>query len=217
MYEEDTLEYKGYMIVISTDDDPINPREYDDDIVTIHVAHTRYNFGDENYNDRESIEEARQEAKRNGDLTLPLYMYDHSGITISLSPFSCPWDSGQVGFVQVSRKAMIENWGKVNFTPKLKEKAKEVAKNVVQELDDYLTGNVHRFDVCPIDEDGEYDTIDSIEGCGNFIGDIKYCIDDAKGNIDWIVKDKMKKHCEQVKTWIKHKVPLEKRTTIKLN
>lgn len=30
---------------------------------------------------------------------LPLYLYDHSGITISTVPFSCPWDSGQVGWI----------------------------------------------------------------------------------------------------------------------
>ena len=30
---------------------------------------------------------------------LPLYLYDHSGITISTGPFSCPWDSGQVGWI----------------------------------------------------------------------------------------------------------------------
>jgi hypothetical protein len=30
---------------------------------------------------------------------LDLYLYDHSGITMSTGPFSCPWDSGQVGFI----------------------------------------------------------------------------------------------------------------------
>ena len=30
-------------------------------------------------------------------LMLPLYLYDHSGITMNTTGFSCPWDSGQVG------------------------------------------------------------------------------------------------------------------------
>ena len=30
---------------------------------------------------------------------LPLYAYIHGGITLSLKPFSCKWDSGQVGWV----------------------------------------------------------------------------------------------------------------------
>ncbi len=27
-----------------------------------------------------------------------LYLYDHSGITVSTWPVSCQWDSGQAGF-----------------------------------------------------------------------------------------------------------------------
>lgn len=32
-------------------------------------------------------------------LMLPLYLYDHSGITMNTTGFSCPWDSGQVGWI----------------------------------------------------------------------------------------------------------------------
>lgn len=35
---------------------------------------------------------------------LPIYAYEHGGITISTGGFSCPWDSGQVGFVYISRE-----------------------------------------------------------------------------------------------------------------
>jgi hypothetical protein len=37
-----------------------------------------------------------------------LYLYDHSGITISTSPFSCGWDSGQVGFIYLTRQKCEE-------------------------------------------------------------------------------------------------------------
>ena len=30
---------------------------------------------------------------------LSLYLYDHSGITMNTTGFSCPWDSGQVGWI----------------------------------------------------------------------------------------------------------------------
>lgn len=36
-----------------------------------------------------------------GAITLNLYIYDHSGVAYSLNGFSCPWDSGQVGYLQV--------------------------------------------------------------------------------------------------------------------
>lgn len=34
-----------------------------------------------------------------GMVILPLYLYDHSGITMNTCGFSCPWDSGQVGWI----------------------------------------------------------------------------------------------------------------------
>ncbi len=97
------------------------PRE-DYNICVFHIAHRNYSFGDKNYNSFESIEEARKQALRDKDIVLPLYMLDHSGITISLSPFSCPWDSNQVGFVQIPREKMIKEFSKKNFTKALKQK-----------------------------------------------------------------------------------------------
>lgn len=138
----ETIEYKGHTIEIKHDENPWSPRE-NDNICVIHIGHKRYAFGDKNYNDIESIDKAKREAKRQGDIVLPIYMYDHSGITISLNPFACPWDSGQVGFVQVPRKKIIEEFGKKNFTPKLKKKALKWAVIEVDELDSYLTGEVY--------------------------------------------------------------------------
>ena len=138
----ETLEYKGYDIKIEYDECGESPREWDN-ICVFHVAHKSYGFGDENYNDAFSIKEAFDEAKSNGDIVLPLYMYDHSGITISLAPFSCPWDSGQVGFVQVPREKMLEEFGKKIFTAALKKKAFTVAESEVKTMDSYLRGEVY--------------------------------------------------------------------------
>ena len=37
-----------------------------------------------------------------------LYMYQHGGIAVSLSPFGCPWDSGCCGFVQTNSQKLAE-------------------------------------------------------------------------------------------------------------
>lgn len=34
----------------------------------------------------------------------PIYMLDHSGLIISKSPFGCKWDSGQIGYMYVSKE-----------------------------------------------------------------------------------------------------------------
>ncbi len=42
---------------------------------------------------------------------LPLYLYDHGGITMRTNPFSCPWDSGQVGWIYAPKKTFIDETG----------------------------------------------------------------------------------------------------------
>ena len=182
----ETIEYKGHTIEIKYDECGESPREMYDNICIFHIAHRRYSFGDDNYNDYESIKEAEKEALRNKDMVLPLYMYDHGGITISLTPFSCPWDSGQVGFVQIPRYTMIREFtgdGGKNFSPRLKRRALEIAKNEVKELDSYLRGEVYGY-VIDEDEDGD--------SCWGYIGDIKYCIEEAKAVVNNIVNNESK-------------------------
>lgn len=64
---------------------------------------------------------------------LPLYLYDHSGITMSTTSFNDRWDSGQVGYIYASREDFINNTGylkselfdcKRDRKPKLKEHVK---------------------------------------------------------------------------------------------
>ena len=199
----ETIKYKGHTIKIKYDTEcGFSPRD-NDNICVFHIAHSRYAFGDKHYNDRESIDEAEREALRNGDIVLPLYMYDHSGVTISLAPFSCPWDSGQVGFVQVPRKKMIEEFGGKIFTQRLKKIALKHAQGEVQEMDSYLTGEVYGYDI----DDGD-------DSCWGFIGDIKYCIEEAKGAVDCIVKHNIKEHCKKLRQWIENKVLLQYRKSL---
>ena len=174
---EQTETYKNHTIEIKYQNDPESPREWDN-ICIVHNCHSRYSLGDKNYNNREDIDEAMHEAKKNGDIIVPLYLYDHGGITISLTPFSCPWDSGQVGFVQVPRKKMLEEFGKKNFTPKLKVKALEIAESEIETLDRYVKGEVYGY---IIDEDG---------GCWGYYS-IEDAQNEAKAVIDYLEKMKI--------------------------
>lgn len=80
---------------------------------------------------------------------LPIYMYDHSGLTISTGPFSCPWDSGQVGIIYIE-KSTCEKIG-INF-----DHAKEYLKGDIEELDNYLTSNVFVVSIYETEEE-EFD------------------------------------------------------------
>lgn len=196
----ETIQYKNRDIEIHYDDNAESPREWDN-ITEFHCSHKRYTTGDKNFNYRhgqDCIDVAKQ-AKKQGDIVLPLYLYDHSGITISLSPFSCPWDSGQVGFVIIRREKMLKEFGYKKFTKSLKDKAHKIAQGEVETYDKYLRNEVYGFVVD-----------DYKDSCWGFY-DIEECIEEAKEMVDWIVKQETKNHCQKVKQWIINKVPLEHR------
>jgi hypothetical protein len=75
-------------------------------------------------------------------IELPLYLYDHSGITMSTGAFGCKWDSGQVGFIYISRVKAAEEW-----STDTEERAIACMKSEVEHYDEYLTGNVHGYTV----------------------------------------------------------------------
>ena len=126
---------------------------------------------------------------------LPLYLYDHSGITMSCAPFSCSWDSGQVGFIYAHRSKQHE-LGKGHTL-------EEVLKAEVEVYDQYLTGDVWCYRI----EDKDGDTIDS---CCGFYGE-EDCMSEAKSAVDYQVEQDRLKHQARLKRLIKSKVPFEHR------
>ena len=103
-------EYKGFEIEIIQDEAPENPREFEDTFSTMVCWHRNYTLGDEN--PKCSPDEYKfyrgcvEVSVENNDSIryLNLYLYDHSGITMNVSGFPCPWDSGQVGFIYMTKK-----------------------------------------------------------------------------------------------------------------
>lgn len=106
-----------------------------------------------------------------------LYLYDHSGITIRMSrggnPFSCPWDSGMVGYIFMTKAMILENWmlpATSRLTPALREKALDLMAADTETYDQFLTGDVYgyvveRIDPEEPDEEGEHE-----DSCWGFYG-----------------------------------------------
>lgn len=112
-------------------------------------------------------------AHKCGFLVLPLFLYDHSGITMNTTGYSCRWDSGQVGFIAWSREARQEWHGEswIHDGKQRKEKDLEVMRNIVREYDQYLTGDV--FIVTIYDLDGN-----ELQSEGNVFG-YEYAVKNA--------------------------------------
>ena len=215
----ETIEYKGYNINIYPDDNPDNPRNWDTLGIMV-CFHSRYDLGDkanltsDMFNGWEELE-AYLIKEKQAVVIAPLYLYDHSGISIRIGSFyACGlpqgharFDSGQIGFIYVDKETLKKEYSVKRITKKTKDKAREVLENEVKTYNDYVSGNVYGYQV----EDKEENDIDS---CWGFIGDTDDMIKEAKGNIDFDIETKRKEKNKKVKALVKNKVALNTREEI---
>lgn len=113
-------------------------------------------------------------------LALPVYLMDHGGISMSTGSFGDPWDSGQVGFIFISKKKALETWEYKEWCPKVEAKAKACLKEEVKIYDQFLTGDVYGFQIECYDmcfeqvapEDVCWDSVEweSVDSCWGFFG-----------------------------------------------
>ena len=95
---------------IVREENPIHPRDEYDCIGTMVCWHRRYELGDEQ--PKEDPQEWHEAfiALYPDAIILPLYLYEHSGITMQCAPFSDRWDSGQVGWIYCTRETLDREW-----------------------------------------------------------------------------------------------------------
>ena len=154
-------------IIIEHDETAESPREWDN-LGVMAAFHGRYSLGDTNHGFRHTDYSGWNEMKADiirknpGCVILPLYLYDHSGITMNTTGFSCQWDSGQVGFIFASAEKIRECFMVKRITKKVRERAIASLVSEVKIYDHYLTGEVYHFRI----EGGEHNG----ESCGGFYG-----------------------------------------------
>ena len=134
------LSYKGYTIFIEQDVDPDSPRDWDN-LGTMVCFNSRRNLGDKH--DFKSPEEFKAFWERTKAVVLPLYLYDHSGYTMNTTGFSCPWDSGQVGWIYVTPEKIRKEYSWKHLSVKRRKTIKGYLKEEVKTYDQYLTGDVY--------------------------------------------------------------------------
>jgi hypothetical protein len=176
-----------HVIKIFHDPDPESPREWDN-LGTITCWHRRYRLGDKH--DFEDPQECLRSLAGYADATdvdmnalfkratrqaviLPLYLYDHSGITMNTTGFHCPWDSGQVGYTYATLDDIRKEYSVQRVSAQLRAR---VAKLLVQEVahfDDFITGNCYGYVVSKDEE--------QIDACWGYFGDYEgHCLAEAR-------------------------------------
>jgi hypothetical protein len=143
-------EYKGYDIKVYVNQYPTNPREYNNLGVMV-CLHSRYTLGDkyQGLGSRyETIEDLVADIERLEDdsiIWLPLYLYDHSGLTMNTTGFSCPWDSSCVGVIFTTRVRVLREYKRVRISAAVRNKAISVLEQEVRMYNKYLTGDFYEY------------------------------------------------------------------------
>jgi len=192
----ETLTAGSYTANIDIDEYAESPREWGN-TSTMYCQHRRYSLGDKHDLDFSEC------SLGNDCIMLPLYLYDHSGITMNTTGYSCSWDSGRVGTIAVSRKDIRKEYGVKRVSPKLVKLIEGVLVDEVKLYDDYLRGEVFELSI----EDEEGNVVDS---CGGFYG-YDCVLSEAKDMLNYYVKKEQKAKLQKLKAYIKNNVPLEKR------
>lgn len=155
----ETKEYKGYQIEIDNDSYPMNPRTEYDNLGEMLCFHSRYQLGDEHSH---SIKEVKEMAESGDYIVLPLYLYDHSGITMNTTGFSCPWDSGQVGVILVSKEKVRKEYVWKRVTKERQEQIEKYLRGEVKTYDSFIRGDVFGYQIKKDEED--------LDSCWGFFG-----------------------------------------------
>ena len=180
---------KRFEVTVEYDMDPINPRN-DDNMGVLIGYHKRYNLGDTEFNKmhKAAADDCSNWAKferylresHDAAVILPVYMYDHSGVCLSVNPYEDKWDSGRLGLIYCTN-AMIKNEYSVDdVSPDLLLKVENILKEEVKDYSIYLSGEVYNYvieeiEVCNlghehrrlVDSCGGYDSIDDCTFDGN--------------------------------------------------
>jgi hypothetical protein len=179
----------GRVLVVEQDQCGFDPRKEFDNLGTIVAWHNRYDLGDrqpdgcpdeflanlvaeatgeapdEDLQGQALLEEARKHA-----IILPLFLYDHSGLALATTPFHCPWDSGQVGWIYLTYARLEDEYKEINVQNIAC--ATEVLEGEVRVYNHYLGGAVFGFSLQQPQECEAcgHRTAEVLDSCGGFFG-----------------------------------------------
>lgn len=112
--------------------------------------HRRYRLGD--VQPKETSQVWLQALTTSGAVILPVYMYDHSSLTLRTTPFACRWDSGLLGYIIATAEAIRTTLGWRRVTAKRRRLIETWLRAEVALYSSYLQGDVWRYEVVAADD-----------------------------------------------------------------
>jgi hypothetical protein len=162
----------GFTINIYPDPDPMNPREDMDCLGTIYHCSHRHHFGSDEVMD---IDDIKAMADNPDIISLPVFLYDHSGLSMSTKAFSCPWDSGQIGIIAIDSAKAANEFGGKRVTKALRDRIIKCLEAEIKCYNNYLEGFYCGYVVT--DKYGN-----DVDSCWGF-ETLESCLSEAKANL----------------------------------
>lgn len=216
-----TEKYRRFTIETCLDENPSSPREWDN-LGTMVCFHRSYDLGDVGGPRREhndlafhNPEHFEEWLKDKPTVMLPLYLYDHSGLWMATGnsrwPFTCRWDSMQVGWIYATKEDIRREHSCQRVTKGVRRKVVVQLQAEVETYSAYISGQV--FGWVTVSPNGE-----SLDSCWGYYGPNKDSglLVDARAAIDAHIKYAMVGRDRQIKGWIRNGVPLIYRTALVL-
>ena len=137
------------------------------------------------------VEWAKRE--RGARVVLPLRLFDHSGISMSVGAGAHPqdpggWDSGQVGIIFDTAEGRAE----MSFEDSTDEEIEEILRGEIEVYDQFISGDVYGYVI----EDADGDQMDSLWGLYGH----QYAIEEANGAADLAAK-RVKREADERAHW----------------
>jgi len=166
----ETFTVGALRVRIEPDEEPSDPRDADN-LGTMICLHRHYQLGDPHEyraEDHAGWADLEQHILRDhpGAVVLPLYMMDHSGLSISTSDVtfrafdSAGWDWGRVGLTYADAASIRAEYGVRRIGRRLRERVEDLLRAEVEEYDRFLSGDAYCYAI----EDPDGQVVDSC--CG---------------------------------------------------
>lgn len=155
----------NYSYDITENQDDHDPRK-NCNLTTLYCKHRNYTLGDHQIDDDfDSYKEMEKSIIDDQDIVLaePLFFFNHSRIGLERSK-SCPWDSGLVGVLLVTK----ENAIKILGTDYTEQQLQNIINEEIKEYNKYLNGENYYYTYKIYNKDYSY------------ISDYYYCKDEAE-------------------------------------
>ena len=197
-----TQKYKGCLIEICQDEDAQSPDKWDTSEVFLTAYHSDFGVPSDIVSKEEcqalstgepgdyEVEKERIEELKKKYWHFGLEAYIHSGVSLALSyEGNFPdrrWDVSQLGLVFIAKSSA-----------KTRKRAKKLAEDLIENWNDYLSGNVFGFSTSD-DKNGI-----EIDSCWGFYGDYRRSgiIDEAKDSINRYLKTERKQAAKKTQNF----------------